>query len=100
MWELTGSNRRPSACKADALNQTELNSLSERRRKDTTFSFPSDVFLIFFFKIFIYLILNILKLKSNTEIDVLRLLSLFVFEEILERIAIIGAENNKTELEI
>ena len=21
MWELTGSNRRPSACKADALNQ-------------------------------------------------------------------------------
>ena len=21
LWELTGSNRRPSACKADALNQ-------------------------------------------------------------------------------
>ncbi len=21
VWELTGSNRRPSACKADALNQ-------------------------------------------------------------------------------
>ena len=57
LWEHTGSNRGPSACKADALNQLSYAPFFNWECKDNRLSFPSKFFLkakAVFFIIFEY----------------------------------------------